>query len=818
MAELPTGTVTFLFTDVEGSTRLLHELGDAYADVLGEHRRVLRECFDRYGGVEVDTQGDAFFVAFAKASDALAAAVDGKAALEAGPIRVRIGVHTGEPLVTGEGYVGIDVHRAARIAAVGYGGQILVSQSTRDLVGSDSLRELGEHRLKDLTAPERIYQLGDHDFPPLKTLYQTNLPIPATPFLGREREVAEVTQLLERDDVRLLTLTGTGGTGKTRLALQAAAAASEDYMHGVWWVPLAPIRDAALVTPAAARAAGASGDLADHVSDKHMLLLFDNFEHLLDAATDVRGLLASCPNLDVLVTSRSPLRLEGEWDYAVAPLHQTEAVELFSQRARAVRHDFKANGVVAQICARLDHLPLAIELAAARVKVLGVQDLLERLEQRLPLLAGGPRDAPDRQRTLRATIEWSHDLLSADQQLLFARLAVFVGGFTFAAGEAVCDCELDTLETLVEQSLVRSSEDGRLGMLETIREFAHEQLTLSGRDPVEQRHARYFASLVDDCAEDLSTGRHQAMETIARDYPNVRQALQWLRTAEPGTFARTAGNLRRFWIVSGELDDGARWLELATEAADSPEARSAALAGLISVVFMQGDVERAKRLCEERLESCRAIADISGVIRCTGMLGNIAAQEGDFTTADALYAEAITLARSSGDDWAVATGLVNRMAVATESGDWALAKTLAKESLDKAREVEDEEGIAIALWSLGFLELREGRLDDAHDWLVESLQLCLSLRAMRRIADCLLALAAAAGANHRGTRAARLLAKAEALREESGGPWEGVDIGLHASASQAVTDQLTAADAAVAQAEGEAMTLDDAVAYALSLD
>jgi hypothetical protein len=298
----------------------------------------------------------------------------------------------------------------------------------------------------------------------------------------------------------------------------------------------------------------------------------------------------------------------------------------------------------------------------------------------------------------------------------------------------------------------------------------------------------------------------------------VRQALQWLRTAEPGTFARTIADLRRFWIISRELDEGARWLELGIAAADAPDVRSSALAGLISVVFEQGDVARAKQLCEERLEFCRALGDTPGLIRCTGMLGNIAAHGRDFSTADALFAEAIALARSCGDEWAVATRFVNRLAVATESGDWPLAKTLAEESLAKTREVGDDEGIAISLWSLGFWELRAGRPDDAHHWLAESLQLCFSLHATRRVADCFLAPAAAAGENNHGRRAARLLAKAESLCEETCGPWEGVDIGLHSNAAHAVGDQLSVADAAVARAEGEAMSIDAAVAYALSLD
>src|SRR5438034_7887444 len=286
MRELPGGTVTFLFTDIEGSTKLLHELGDAYADALAEHRRIVRDAFERHGGVEVDTQGDAFFVAFARAADALAAAAEAQAALN-GPVRVRMGIHTGEPLVTDEGYVGIDVHRAARIAAVGHGGQVLVSQSTRDLVAGDRLRDLGEHRLKDLTAAERIYQLGDGDFPPLKTLYQTNLPIPATPFLGRERELDYIDAVLARDDVRLLTLTGAGGSGKTRLALQAAGVVADRYPDGVWWVPLAPITDPGAVLEAATRALGSTGELATTVADRRMLLVLDNFEHLISAAADL---------------------------------------------------------------------------------------------------------------------------------------------------------------------------------------------------------------------------------------------------------------------------------------------------------------------------------------------------------------------------------------------------------------------------------------------------------------------------------------------------------------------------------------------------
>ncbi len=380
--DLPLGTVTFLFTDVESSTRLLHELGaEGYGQALAKHRRVLREAFAAQGGVEVDTQGDAFFVAFPTGPGALGAAADTMAGLAAGPIRVRIGIHTGTPHVTDEGYVGVDVHRAARIAAAGHGGQVLVSASTAALVGVEELRDLGEHRLKDLSAPERIYHVGDEDFPALKSLYRTNLPIPATPFLGRENELAEVLDLLE--DARLLTLTGPGGTGKTRLGLQAAAEASDRYPDGVFWVPLAPLRDAELVLETAGQALGATDGLADHVSDKSLLLLLDNFEHVVEAAEGLAELLAACPNLQLLVTSRELLRLPAEQAYPVPPLEPDDGAELFLARAHAVDPAFAATPAVPELCARLENLPLALELAAARVRVLSPEQLLDRLSGRL---------------------------------------------------------------------------------------------------------------------------------------------------------------------------------------------------------------------------------------------------------------------------------------------------------------------------------------------------------------------------------------------------------------------------------------------------
>jgi class 3 adenylate cyclase len=381
--DLPSGTVTFLFTDVDGSTKLLHELGDSYADLLGEHRRVLRDAFARHGRVEVDTQGDAFFVAFGRANDALAAAGDAQEGLSSGRLGVRMGLHTGEPLLTDEGYVGIDVHRAARIAASGHGGQILVSQSTRDLVGEDRLRDLGTHRLKDLTAPERIYQLGAATFPPLKTLDRTNLPIAATPLVGRERELAELIELL-RDGARLVTVTGAGGSGKTRLALQVAAELADEFGDGVFFVPLAPVQDPALVAPTIAQAAGVRG--LDDLWELEVLVLVDNLEHLHSAASELSSLLGVAANVTLLVTSRVRLHIAAELEYPLEPFAEDEAIEFFVDRARAVKQDVRRDPSVAEICRRLDGLPLALELAASRVKVLDPPLLLERLGRRLPVL------------------------------------------------------------------------------------------------------------------------------------------------------------------------------------------------------------------------------------------------------------------------------------------------------------------------------------------------------------------------------------------------------------------------------------------------
>ena len=487
-----TGTVTFLFTDVEGSTKLLHELGaEAYAQALAAHRRVIREACARHDGVEVDTQGDAFFVAFATAPAALAAAAELTEALTSGPVRVRVGLHTGTPLLSDEGYVGVDVHRAARIAASGHGGQVLVSQATASLVDGD-LRDLGEHRFKDLLAAERVYQLGSRDFPPLRSLGRTNLPVAAWPLLGRERELAEIRGLVA-DGVRLLTLTGPGGSGKTRLALQAAAELSDEFLDGTFFVALAPLRETQAVRSTVAEAVGLQpdDDVAGWLASRRVLLVLDNLEHLQGVAAVVAELLVG--EVVVLATSRAPLHLSAERELPVEPLPDEAAAELFVSRAAAAGRHLAVDETVTAVCRRLDNLPLAIELAAARAKLLSPAALLQRLDEALPLLAGGAVDLPERQRTLRATIEWSHDLLDPDAQAAFRRLSVFRGSFTLDAAEAITGADLDQLAALLDHSLLKALGDERFFLLETLREYARERLDEAGETAeYALRHARWY--------------------------------------------------------------------------------------------------------------------------------------------------------------------------------------------------------------------------------------------------------------------------------------------------------------------------------------
>lgn len=790
MPEPPSGTVTFLFSDIEHSTRLLQHLGNRYAEVLAAYRQLLREAFQEWDGYEIDTAGDGFFVAFQRATHAVVAAVAAQRTIaahpwpEGVPVRARMGMHTGEPALAAGGYVGLDVHRAARICTAGHGGQTLLSQTTRALVEHDlpaavRLRDLGDHRLKDLQRPERLYQLVipdvPADFPPLKSLdaHSHNLPVQPTPLIGREQVGATACGLLRRTDVRLLTLTGPGGTGKTRLGLQVAADLLEDFESGVYFVPLAVIRDPALVASSIARALGLQekagqlllDSLKEFLQDKQMLLLLDNFEQVVAAALLVAELLAACPRLKFLVTSRVVLRLSGEHEFPVPPLElpdprrlpaietlsQYAAVELFMQRTLAIKPDFRVDNTnapaVAEICVRLDGLPLAIELASARIKLLSPQAMLARLGHRLELLRGGARDVPDRHQTLRQAIAWSYDLLEVGEQALFRRLAVFARGCTLEAAEAVCQAMdnptvgagqslevLDGVASLVDKSLLRQQEQAsgepRFRMLETIREYGLECLTASGEEhAVRRAHADYYLALA-EAAEPALTGPEQVtwLDRLEVEHDNLRAALQWAEeSGEAEIGLRLAGALCQFWLIRGHLREGqerlARLLGLAG-ASPRTAARAKALMRAGHLADNLSDYAAAHAFFEESLTIRRERGDTSGIAAVLNDLGRVAEHRNDYTAACALSAESLAIWRELGDKAGIATSLHNLGWVAYQQGEYATAYALCQESLGLRRELGDKRSIAFELGGMGRTAHKQGDYRRATALLEEALALC----------------------------------------------------------------------------------------------
>jgi predicted ATPase/class 3 adenylate cyclase len=806
---LPAGTVTFLFTDVEGSTKLLHELGaEQYAQALADHRRVLREAFGAHGGVEVDTQGDAFFVAFPTATGALEAAREAQEALRRGPIRVRIGVHTGTPHLTDEGYVGADVHRAARVAAAGHGGQVLLSAATAAELDGDELRELGEHRFKDFDDPVPIYQLGDESFPPLKTISNTNLPRPASSFVGREKEVEEVAALLE-SDARLLTLTGPGGSGKTRLAIEAAATLVPEFKAGVFWIPLATLREPGLVSSTIAQTIGAKNGLAEHISERELLLLLDNLEQVVEAAPELASLIETCPNLKLLVTSRELLRVRGEVEYPVLPLAEAEAVELFCVRART-----EPDGTVHELCRALDNLPLAVELAAARARTLSPNQILARLASRLDLLKGG-RDADPRQQTLRATIEWSYELLTAVEQRLFARLSVFRGGSTLEAAEEVANADLDSLQSLVDKSLLRQT-DERFWMLETIRDYAADRLEHSSEaDEQRRRHAEYMLALAEEAQPELegATQEHW-LRRLGAERDNIRAALAWaLESSKIELGLRLAAALGRFWWVRGPAE-GLTWFEQLLEQADiRPEVRIDALDAAGGTAWFVGDHERALRLFEEGLAVSKEIGDRDAIARMLNRLGPPLMVAGRHEEAERAATEALAISRELGRAVEAALALHVLGAVAFDRGEWQQAEELYAESYAVSREVGDTWQVAYNLVNLADLALQ--RKDHTRAWSLA----CEALGLVRKLGDDLMSLAclgtlavAAAGAGD-PRRGGALWGAAERLDQELGET-------MWRSERDRLEEMLGERGPQFEQGveEGRRLTLDEAVALAYATD
>ena len=795
VGDLPAGTVTLLFTDIEGSTRLLQQLGEGYAGVLIECRALLREAFNRHHGYEVDSQGDGFFFVFVRAREAILATGDAQSALtthswpEGVEVRVRMGLHTGEPSIVVEGYVGLDVHYASRIMHAAHGGQVLLSQTTRDLVENElpfgvSLRDLGEHRLKDLQRPSHLYQLVIRglpvNFPPIETLNSrpNNLPIQLTPLIGREKEVAAVQDLLRREEVRLVTLTGPGGAGKTRLGLQVAAELCDQFKEGVYFVNLAPISDPEFVVSTIAQVLQLkeTGELAlldllkGYLRDKHMLLLLDNFEQVVSAALQVADLLAATPKLKVIVTSREVLHIRGEHEFPVPPmafpdpahipdmmaLAQYEAVVLFIQRATEVNPDFQLTPAnardIAGICIQLDGLPLAIELAAARIKVLPPQALLARLGQRLAVLTSGTRDAPVRQQTLRNTIEWSYQLLDAGEQRLFRRLSVFAGGCTLEAIEEICatldtDNEtgqvLDRVASLIDKSILQQAEQKgeqpRLVMLETIREYGSEVLAESGeREITRKAHATYYLALAENAELELGGLQQDVwLDRLEREHENLRAAMQWLQ--EPGESGqrremalRLGGALRRFWIVHGHWSEGRNFLELALAESKGVAAsvQAKALITAANLANMQSDNDRAEALAEKSRVLCQELGDTPGIALSLRLLAVVAARRGNLAAERMLNEEALALFREVSDKEGAAWALYNLGWHAHGHGEYAKAQALHEESLALHRELGNKWGIAHSLCALA-----SGLIDSQGDPLTVHALLDESIVLSKEIGD-----------------------------------------------------------------------------------
>jgi predicted ATPase/class 3 adenylate cyclase len=813
--DLPTGTVTFLFTDVEGSTRLLSKHGPGYADLLTEHRRALRNAFARYDGVEVDTQGDAFFVAFPRAAGAVAAAAAARDALDGGPIRVRMGLHTGEPIVTDEGYVGLDVHRAARIAAAAHGGQIVLSETTRQLLDDDSLRDLGAHRLKDLTGAQHLYQLGPGDFPPLRTLDATNLPIAASPLVGRQREVDELVGLLS-NGTRLLTLTGPGGTGKTRLALQVAAELVGTFRDGVFWVSLAGLTDPELTASEIAQAIGARDDFEAFLRDRELLVLLDNFEHILAAAPAVSSALAAARGLRVLVTSRGPLHLSGEREYRVEPLPTSDAATLFAERARSVGREVTPGATVEAICRRLDGLPLAVELAAARTKLLAPERLLERLDAALPLLTGGARDAPERQRTLRATIEWSYELLEPDGRELFASLSVFAGSFPIAAAEEVCRADLDGIAVLVDSSLLKPIGDDRLMMLETIREYGLERLAASATaGDVQARHADYFAALAEQAYERRFEAEAVWSASLELEHDDLRAALDRLTPIDPDRALAVAGALAWFWLSHGHLAEGRERLASAVAASSAGgRTRARGLVGLGALTARLGDGNEGRTHVEEGIALWEELDDPSELASALDTLGWLLVYDtGDdaasleaFERSAALYREACSRAGET-------RALVGVCQVLVALGEVERGELLAQELRDRAG--GDLRTEHFAFHFLADCALIRGDFLEAGGRYRESLRAAVPLGDVIETSFEVQGVAmAAAGAGD--ARLGLLLAGSVAALWESLGTWISVAfwdalLEQHVGAARA----RLGVEADAVYAEGRALAFDDAVELAL---
>ena len=870
------GTATFLFTDIEGSTRLLRSLGDAWGPILERHREIIRAAIGEQGGEELGTEGDSFFVAFPTASGAIAAVAAAQRGLaserwpEGQPVRVRMGVHTGEANRSNDTWVGIDVHRAARIAAAGHGGQMLVSDATRALVeavlpAGVTLRDLGTHQLKDLSLPERLHELVleglPSDFPPLMTLDATpnNLPTQLTTFLGREQAIAEVSALLQQH--RLLTLTGPGGTGKTRLSLQVAAGMGEQFPDRICFVALSPVSDPKLLAASIAHALGMpdSGGrmpeerIVDYLADKRVLLLLDNFEQLVSAAPLVSDLLTRATGLSVLVTSRETLHLYGEQEYAVPPLglpplaaagtpqqdlasiSQYESVALFIERARAVKPAFSVTNenapALAELCVRLDGLPLAIELAAARIRILTPQAILARLSDTLDLLSGGGGDRPARQQTLRGAIAWSYDLLDEQERRLFASLSVLTGGASLEVVEEVCGPMvsgevLDGLSSLVDKSLVRQrivEDEPRFSQLQTIREFAAEKaFELGILDEARQRHADFFGRLAADAEAVIMGSQKRAwLDRLDLEHDNLRAALKHaFDTGDVTRALEMSANLWRFWQMRGYLDEGLQRvrqaLKLPADATVAP-ARMRALEAAGGLAYWQGDLGAAERHYQEVLDAQRAAGNDAGVADALYNISFVysipsAGRNADPAHAVELVSESLEIYRRLDNRAGIARALWSLSNGAWIQEDLVSGEAYSSEALDIFRELDDRFMAGWTLYTIGMMRIQARKVAGAAVPLRESLTIFAEANDVSGYVLVLDGLAAEAFTLGDLERSARLAAAVSALQSSSG---TGLTPGNRELIGFSHDPLRADPSLASAWAEGERMSTAEAVTYGM---
>jgi predicted ATPase/class 3 adenylate cyclase len=869
---LPTGTVTFLFTDIEGSTRLVSALGEGYGPLLAAHDEILRRAIGGHAGTEVGTEGDAFFAVFASPAKAVGAAAAAQRALAAqawpdgATVRVRMGLHSGEGRLGGDNYIGLDVHRAARIAAAGHGGQVLLSDATRALVehalpGGVRLRDLGTHRLKDITHPEHLFDLSIEglrsDFPPPRSLdaRPNNLPLPLNSFVGRRVEIAEGARLLA--DHRLVTLTGPGGIGKTRLALEVAADVLPRFADGAFFVDLGSIAEPGLVAPVIGQVLGVKEEsgrqlvdtLADHLADKELLLVPDNFEHLLEAASVVERLLGAAGRLRVLATSRTPLGLYGEQEQHVPPLglpdlgrlpelealSRYEAVVLFIERARATKPGFAITNenapAVAALCAQLDGLPLAIELAASRIRVLSPQAILSRLGHSLDLLIASARNLPERQRTLRGAIAWSYGLLDEPERRLFARLSVFAGGAYLDAVEAVCNSggeigvdTLDGLASLVDKSLVRESEtrraEPRFGMLETIREYARERLEAeSDEDLTRRRHAEHFMAVAEELASHL-VGEDMApwLERFDREQDNLLIALGWASEAgEADRGMQAAASIWRFWQMRGQFAVGRTWLDrLLTIPGERTAARARAHEAAGGLAYWQSDIEETQRQYDRSMTIFRELGDRHGIAQLLYDLAFVPLLRGTgYDRSLQLLHEALELFKELGDEDGIAKTNGNIAFFLLLQGEYRSALPLLEESVARSRERGDTFQLVEDILRVAQARRMLGSVDESRVAYLEALDLLERGDIIGGIAAALHLMSSLESTLGRHERAMRLFGAADAINESIGGGW------LPGESTSLIGDPVGAARLAIgdeitdrAMAEGRAMSRNEAMAYA----